>query len=234
MRPPSPLPHQLRPDAVLASEVLLEQIAQGCSPGALLGAPSVPPTVGRASVVFSPQATLALQCALPTAQGQLTMEATGVASMKVMTKMRKSRLGSGIVSSIRCHYRDEHGHCSALSFYGKHKKSALWCRKHRQRGDIDVRNRRCAREGCSRFAIYGSDTPLSPKLSMLLHRMHGAPPPQGACPNPRAGRSAAVRGAVFCAHHRGKADHDVRSKRCQHPDGCLFPAKYGLREQVCM
>ena len=274
--------------AVLASETMLEDtpFTPGRASAHSQGEPSMPQTVCTdASVLFSSaQATN-----VPVHPRQMTLDVQGVANVRTITKISKS---------TQCLYQDEHGQCGALSFYGKHRKLALWCREHRKSGDIDVRVRakRCVREGCNRFAIYGSGTPLSPKLAMLLKRTDStvtphthsnsaealvpsticasAPPartgstaagvhklgarpanlqaggrwpkslrgkgaaatsPSGVHPDRGSGPSAvAQRGVLFCARHRRKSDYDKKNKRCQHPDGCLCPAKYGLREQVCM
>jgi hypothetical protein len=137
-------------------------------------------------------------------------------------------------SSRQCRYRGEDGDCHREAYYGKERKSALWCRKHRQEGDVDVRNRRCAREGCNRFAVYGSCTPASPKQTTALPDNADSSP--GALITRRACRRSMniIRGAALCARHRRKTDKDLRNKRCQHPDGCVLPAKYGLLSQGCV
>lgn len=61
---------------------------------------------------------------------------------------------------------------------------------------------RCVHKGCQRIAIYGN--PVLPSIP-------------------------GTRRTQFCASHRRQGDVDLRSKRCQHPDGCLAPATYGKR-----
>ena len=64
------------------------------------------------------------------------------------------------------------------------------------------RSLRCVHNQCQRIAIYGN----------------AVPPPKSGARYPR-----------YCASHRRSNDVDFRSKRCQHPDGCLAPATYGER-----
>ena len=201
-------------DAVLANEVLLEPLTAPAARRehrrpAAMEAPALggePPALFRTS-----QAALGgknenqLQLSLPS--GAMT------AASSERAKKRRP---------WQCRYRGAEGtvECEREAYYGsgKDRKSALWCRKHRQPGDVDLRNQRCKREGCNRVAIYSSSAPLSPKVALPLDRRKGR-------------RRGAAVGATLCARHRRKADKDVRSKRCQHPDGCLLPAKYGLISQ---
>ncbi|EKX43569.1 hypothetical protein GUITHDRAFT_110375 [Guillardia theta CCMP2712] len=63
------------------------------------------------------------------------------------------------------------------------------------------RSSRCIHGGCTRHAKYGMFDSVSKRRQL------------------------------FCAIHRRPADEDLRSKRCQTPDGCRNPAKFGLSSQ---
>ena len=68
-------------------------------------------------------------------------------------------------------------------------------------------------------AVWCSPTPLSAHRSPTRLPAEIQPPTN----------SVTKRTARFCASHRRKGDIDLRSKRCQHPDGCMTPATYGER-----
>ena len=234
-----------REDAVLASEVLLED-----RPAAAGGGGSASESPPRASRALFPQGQAALGLSLPAGQERsLPLRGVPIVDNKALATTereqldtdqpkahlyppsRKSRLAPGQRKAQQCGHRGPDGDCKRSAYYGcgKGRKSVLWCREHRQPGDVDVRNRRCVRDGCNRFAVYGPcASPQSPKPGEG-ERASGS----GGESASRAGRrtTAGVMGAALCARHRRKADKDLRSKRCQHPDGCLLAAKYGPLSQ---
>ena len=195
--------------------------------GRALAAPAAAQPAVNAGVMF-PRAREALALTVVPGPEDLPLALPEVATL-VREKGRAQT-----PSSRQCRYRGEDGDCHREAYYGKERKSALWCRKHRQEGDVDVRNRRCVREGCNRFAVYGSCAPASPKQTTALPDNAESSP--GALSTRRACRRSmtVLRGAALCARHRRKADKDLRNKRCQHPDGCVLPAKYGLLSQGCV
>ena len=113
--------------------------------------------------------------------------------------------------------------CSVKPIFGDPgTRIAQFCRSHSPPGFVDLANRLCIGQNCTRRALFA---PLPPPRPGEEEKSQD----EGGNLAPRVGWGQKIR-PVYCSRHRGKGDVDVVNRRCQAPRCSTHPS-YGIQGQ---